>query len=214
MPPKPPRQPAYASLPGQMSVQWPVWVRCFPGQVALPAIAIGLLLVLLVCILIFAGVKGFAPAAALVAVMYRLWQRLERAYARIRRQFTGGCVNPARVVAPDMIAVYTDLSNRGGGDSWPAIKIVRQPLSKAPGRPPRVGDRLAAVSLYQGFNPNKPYWDDFSPIAANCVTANEADVQRLMANLDREEGEWENLDRYLSQVPTQTRPGLYPMRKA
>ena len=170
-------------------------------------------LVLAVCILIFTGAKGLVPTAALLIVIYRLWQRLERAYARIRRQFNGGCVNPARVVAPDMIAVYTDLSNTGGGDAWPAIKIVHQPLRRAPGRPLRVGDPLAAVSLYKGSNPNKPHWDDFLPIAANCVTADETDLLRLRANLDAERGEWENLARYLSQVPTQTRPGLSQMRK-
>ncbi len=212
MPPQQPRPQAYASLPGQMSVQWPVWVRCFPGSVALPATLILILLALLVCLLIFTGAKGLIPSAALVAVIYRLWQRIERAYARVRRQFNGGCVNPARVVAPDMIAVYTDLSNSGGG-FWPSIKIVRQPLSRSPGRPPRVGDRLAAVSLYGGSMSSKPYWDDFFPIAANCVTADEADLRRLMANLDAEAGEWDNLDRYLSKVPTQTRPGLYRLQK-
>lgn len=213
MPPKTPRPQAYASLPGQMAVQWPVWVRCFPERVALPAAGIVVLLILAVCLLVFNGAKGLAPTAFLAILIYRLAMRLERAYALVRRQFLGGCVNPARVIGPDLIAVYTDLS-KTEGDAWPVIKILPQPLSRAPGARLRVGDRLAAVALYKGAAPQKPHWDDFVPIAANCVTADEGDLKRLMAGLDAEAGEWENLDRYLGQVTTPTRPGLYRMRQA
>jgi hypothetical protein len=212
MPSQSTRPQSYASLPGQMDVQFSVWARCFPGQIALPVAGVVLLLALGIGSLIFSGEKGMAPAAIVCLLIYRIWRSVMRPYKRIQRQFQGGCVTPARVVAPNMIAVYTDLSTNSQNGSWPAIKILTQPLGKAPGRALQVGDRLAAVALYKG-TANKPHWDDFFPVAANCVTADEVALQRLLADLDAEDGEWENLDRYLGDVVTKTRPGLYLMRR-
>ena len=56
-----------------------------------------------------------------------------------RWQALYGDVNPAIVVStePFLVAVSTDLTT--GGDSYPAIKVLRQPLQRMTGGPPQLG---------------------------------------------------------------------------
>ena len=151
------------------------------------------------------AVTSYVVAAALARLLW--WMAV-----RIQEHFIHGCANPAVVVSmtPPLVAVSGDLTLRRG-DHWPVVKIIAQPLDRVRGPRPKVGDRLATVALYYGFY-NKPHWDNFFPIVANCVTDDEETLRELMSRLDSEEGAWEELEAHLKQVPTPYRPGLYWIR--
>ena len=207
----------YASLPGQVKVDLLVWMRCFPKQ-SLPGLAcLGLVAALPIVFLVAApaGAWGIAAfSSVLIAAQgHALWQKA----TKIKEQFRHGCTNPAWVVyvSPYLIAVYSDLGMREG-DSWPVIKIVRMPLEKVRGRRLRVGDRLPTVSLYYGFY-SKPHWDDFDPIAVNCVTDDDRVVRDALWRLERRDDEdaWGEMEKCWALVPEPMRhqPGLYWMRQ-
>lgn len=187
-----------ASNPGRTAVQWPVFIRCFSRWfIIFPAVIVG------------------AGLLALTTQDNRLWIISLSVFvigllgiARTRSQFNLGCVNPTQVVGKDpyLIAVYTDLTT--GGETYDVVKILKHPLHKMTGGPPQVGQRLASVALYQG-DIHKAHWDDFDPVAVNCVTASRADIERTLNSIPADE--WECLEEGLKQVPQPYRPGLYPV---
>ncbi len=124
----------------------------------------------------------------------------------IQDKFLYGCINPALVVShsPYLVAVSTDLSL--GGTSYPAIKILQQPLDKIKSGLPPINTRLATVALYFGSY-SRPHWDDFFPVVVDCVTNDKADIDRTIAKIDRET--WTDLQDGLRQVKTPLTPGLY-----
>jgi hypothetical protein len=125
---------------------------------------------------------------------------------RLREHFLYGCVNPAIVVShkPPLIAVSTDLST--GGSCYPVIKVLTHPLWRMAGGRPPVGTRLATVALYEGSG-QSGHWDDFDPIAVNCATSEQKEVERVLAGIPS--SEWDDLEQGLAQVPRPYQPGLY-----
>jgi hypothetical protein len=206
-----------AYLPGRLPVQMDVYRRCFPIEAyvmpfVLTVAGAGLIMTA-VALPIEAAARGaywpvkFVLFTAGVGATL-LWRGLKM-LTGVREHFDHGCVTPAVVVSenPYLIAVYTDLSTYHGM-SWPVIKIEAQPLEKARGPRPAVGDRLPTVSLYYG-NARQSHWTTFKPIAAACVTDDAAQVERLLAALDAHPDTWRKLERYLPQVPRPFEPGQY-----
>ena len=103
-----------------------------------------------------------------------------------------------------------------GGDAWPVVKILRQPLGRAHGPRLQVGDRLPTVALYQNLKPTAPYWSDFFPTAVACLTDDADAVREAMRRLEVNEfgpDHWERLAENLALVPKPYKPGLYWMRQ-
>ncbi len=198
----------FASLPGQLTVQYPVWMRCFPAKTVPQLLLLALLLAGAAGLLLAThSPMGLWPFGLGAAALLR---RLDFKFRLIREHFQHGCLNPGRVVSldPPLIAVHTDLSHTAG-QSWPAVKVLPQPLGRARGARPRVGDRVATVALYHGSR-RRPHWGDFSPIAVQCVTDDAGAVQRALDRLSADPDDvWAALDRGLAAVPTPTTPGLY-----
>ncbi len=208
--PPPSDMQAYASLPGNITVNPLVWMRCFPAKTVPPAVLIALLIGLAVSLVVVNhSAAGVLPIGALCLYLGR---RLNAQYRLMERKCSFGCLNPAKVVSvnPYLIAVYSDLTTRSG-DFWPVIKIIRQPLERAAGPRLKEGDRLPTAALYAG-NSQKPHWNDFYPVAVNCVTGNAREIEGALSRLDADpDALWQELDHYLAQVPTPTQPGLYWM---
>lgn len=106
---------------------------------------------------------------------------------------------------PYRVAVYTDLSTMSGV-SHPAVLVMdAKELVHAPGGPPKVGDRLAAVSLYSG--PAKDgAWRGFSPTLVVAVTRNAADIARVNASIS--EDDWAEVEQAVVELGD-VKPGLY-----
>ena len=206
-----PRPATRASLPGKLkAVDNLLWMRCFPNETALPISLIAILALLGLALIGSIGLQA-APALIFFAVpILLLWKRVQKAQRQVLRHFQNGCICPAEVVSlsPLLVAVSTDLS-KGGDERWPVIKILRQPLERVPGRRFGLGDPLVAVALYHNSAPNSPHWEDFSPIVADCVTADERELARMRAALDAEPGEWNELTRNLATVGLPLKPGLH-----
>jgi len=200
----------FASLPGCLSVQYPAWVRCFPARTVPQMLLLALLLLGALGVLLATAAHsplGLWPFGLGAVALVR---RLDFKFRLIREHFLHGCLNPGRVVSldPPLVAVYTDMTHTPG-QSWPAVKVLRQPLNRARGAQPRLGDRVATVALYHGSR-RRPHWDDFSPVAAQCVTDDQGAVRRALARLDADPDDaWAALDRALALVPTPAAPGLY-----
>ncbi len=196
-----------ASTPGQFRPNFFVWVRCCPGQAAftvLPAVFfMGLLALAFFKSGASSGIWGLAALSGLGAAarLNTFWQKCAQ-----------GDVNPAIVVStqPCLVAVSTDMS-KNAGDTWPVIKILPQPLARAWGKAPQIGDRLPMVSLYEQ-RVNSPHWDDFSPVAIACLTGDADMVREAMRRLSANEfgpDHWQRLSDSLARVPQPYRPGLY-----
>jgi hypothetical protein len=191
---------ALASNPGALDVQplafacsFPRWPLLFSAAAIAGAAAAVLL-----------HWAFWAIALVLLAAAFFLWLRVEE-------HFLHGCVNPAVVVStkPYRVAVYTDLTK--GWKPCPAIKVLDQPLARMTGRPPREGDRLATVALYQrGAAPD--HWVDFHPIVIDCVTRSRRDIARVFRSLSEED--WRLVEEGLQQVESPSRRGLYPLDPA
>lgn len=202
-----------ASLPGRVKVSLLVWGRCFPKETLPRLVRLALAMAVPLVFVIAApssawGIVAFS-LVLIAAQAFALW----REATCVQEHFKYGCLNPAKVVSvsPYLIAVYGDLGLQEG-DSWPTIKILSQPLEKVRGRRMQNGDRLATVSLYSGYH-NRPHWEDFDPIAVNCVTDDESQIRDALLRLNQVNTEgWDDLERFLALLPKPYKPGLYWMR--
>ncbi len=219
-----------ASLPGNISASALVWLRCFP-QAYIP----NLLLAVVFAIIPF--VIFLYPPSRMqgVYIVCGIWGALNLLsplgkFSATRRCCRNGSLCPAVVVSvnPPLIAVSTDLS-KSAEESWPALKILRQPLRAVSGPPLQIGDRLPAVSFYlsrsamatsasraTGLNlgaSDKPYWYDFSPVAVPCITDDPAVIQKAMQRLTESGDLWAELQAGLAQVPQPYRVGLYRLNR-
>lgn len=131
---------------------------------------------------------------------FKYWQR-------VRDQFIAGCVNPGQVlsVRPPLVAISTDLTQ--GGHSYSVVKVLHAPIQRMAGGTPVVGQQLAAVSFYEGAEPELDRWTDFQPKLAACVTADEREVKRVMKSIDKDD--WDELAEAILQLPEPPEPGLY-----
>ncbi len=215
----------HASNPGNLHIDYLYWIRSFPDkpiQLILPLTILVFLAFLTNWIFGFAffgvlreGKSLHSLPSALLAIalfniffgigIFRLLKKLIFLAIRIREHFLYGCVNPGVVVAlnPPLVAVFTDITT--GKVPHHTIKILPQPLKWMKKGVPPVGTRLATVALYEG-NLHAGRWNDFHPVVIDCVTGNQADIQRVLQNIP--DWEWEQLYIGLGYLRT-TKPGLY-----
>lgn len=189
---------ARASRPGELQVELLHHCRCFPRFT-------------LICSLLLLGFGWLAiqghPVAwvPVVLVAALMWLAVKRAQS----QFQRGDLNPGKVVSvsPYRVAVFADM--RYGGPSYPAIKVLPQPLEKQPGAPPKLGEYVAVVATYHPPTDNG-HWNDISPVAVQCATSSVAEIRRALGRLDQ--GDWRDLEEGLSQLANPAAPGLYPVQ--
>jgi hypothetical protein len=132
-------------------------------------------------------------------------------WIRVKEFFVHGDSNPGLVIhlQPTLVAVVTDLGNRGG--AYPAIKVFRTRLRRSMGERIEPGTRLATVALYsRGTDPNAPHWTDFDPRPLECATGNPQVIHRVFDLYSR--GEWRRLEACVERLPSPA-PGLYRLRE-
>ena len=123
-----------------------------------------------------------------VAVLFGLATILY--WVQIADYFRCGCLCPAVVVSPErqLVAVYTDLGSNH--ESYPAVRVIRQPMRRMKGGMPPKGTRLAAVALY-ARGKSTEHWETFNPTIVNCATRNESKIARAMKSIPQDE--WDAL---------------------
>jgi hypothetical protein len=192
----------FASIPGNIDLQFLRYIRYFPWAVAIPG---GLALITIACAFVF-GFKqpwtglaaiGLAAILAQLALLYRDGQT----------HFRHGCVNPAIVIRtnPLVIAVYSDLST-SDENFHPAVKVMRHPRLRSDQF--QAGDRCATVSLYSG-NFAKPKWKNFNPLLVNVATDDMEVVAISMARIP--EDEWIILEDFIRRSASPIKCRLYPL---
>jgi hypothetical protein len=187
-----------ASNPGRLYVDVLHFFRCHLGPLGVIAGAFVL----------------WAIATPFIPMMHGLWWIpllifpviIWTQVSEIKQKMSSGDICPAVVTGqfPYRVAVYTDLT--AGGGSHPAVFVMDAAnLKYAAGGPPAVGDRLAAVSLYQG-PPRGGAWQGFTPTLVDAVTRNAADITRVTGSIN--DDEWAALDRAVAELGD-VEPGLY-----
>jgi hypothetical protein len=184
-----------ASNPGRLKVQWLKCVTSFP---VMPIVFVVLLIISLIL--------GLAYRPAIFIVAAGLVLTAAREFKMMQVKFISGCVNPGVVVStsPYLVAVYTDLAKQGG--FRPAVKIIRQPLGRMTGGAPALGARVATAALYYGGGSDA--WRDFVPVVVNCVTSNQADINRMTRSISA--NDWRDLDQALASL-NDNRKGLHTL---
>ena len=185
-----------ASNPGRIQVQFVKYWSCFPTW---PTIWFVSTLLFLMVGLVFKAMLVVAALCAILMVMY---------WIRVREHFTHGCALPGIIlsVEKELVAFCTDLST--GSGEYPAIRILRQPLSKMAGGPPRKNQRVVGVAVYEPSPTQDDHWATFHPKVVNCVTSDVAAIQECFKSIDDEN--WQELITYLDQIPRKTE-GLHPL---
>jgi hypothetical protein len=189
-----------ASNPGRLNVEWLVYHRCFPAG------AIRLAVRLTFAIIALAVAGGLLGHPWIVLFWLPLLWVVVVYVVHVQEHFAHGDTNPAVVVGRNLVAVYTDLST--GRIAYPVVKVLHQPLARGAGGHPPLGARLAAVSLYGGFQ-GAVAWSDFFPVAVSCVTSDHAERDRLLASIPREQ--WDLLACGVTRLTSPPKPGLYPL---
>ena len=185
-----------ASNPARLKVDWGKALASFPQPLflALVPMVIG----------IYGLATGQVPAVLFVIgpVVYLL-----AVMVVIHLKFARGDVCPAVVIAenPWLVAVAADMGT-DGSRSRPAVKIIRQPLGRMTGGPPRIGMRLAAAALYKRARHGE--WDDFMPTVVNCMSNDPAQIDYVFHSIT--ETDWQMLDASLKRV-SDKRAGLYKL---
>lgn len=185
-----------ASNPGQIEVQFVKYWSCFPKW---PTIWLLSTLFFLAVGIIFKAVLVLAIICGVLMVLY---------WTRVREHFRHGCALPGIVlsVEKELVAFCTDLSM--GSGEYPAVRILRQPLSKMTGGPPRKNQRVVGVAVYEPSPDQDDHWATFHPKVVNCVTTDPAAIQECFNSID--EADWQELITYLDQIPRKTE-GLHPL---
>jgi len=192
-------------------------VRCFPlaSLQHRLRIAIGLTLLVagLTVVASFNKYDGVGLAAGgLVMAAVNVYKMLNGNYRFAREQFQYGCANPGVVVSVDpyLVAVHTDLT-QGGGEEWPVVRIIPQPLEKTSQARFAVGDRVVGVAFYGGDEKlSRRHWVNFNPIVANCVTDDQYALRELYNRMEPKD--WQDMEKYVAMLPRPYIPGLYWMR--
>lgn len=192
-----------ATNPANLCVNYPHYLRCYPRDVWLIALFLVFVPILIGLAIYYQSV---APLFICLGFLVLWGGFIAFFWSEVRDHFRHGNVNPAVVVSDDpyLVAVYTDMTM--GAGSWPAIKVLRQPLERMTGGPPTLGQRLATAAMYTG-HPLLGHWSDFDPRVVNCATCNTDDIQRVLASIPPDE--WDALDAGLRTIVYPKRPGLY-----
>ncbi len=185
-----------ASNPGQINVHVFKYWSSYPFW---PTIWFGSTLTFLVGGLLWLPLLIGAIICGLLMGLY---------WTRVREHFRHGCALPAIVLSVDqqLVAFLTDLST--GEGSYPAVKILQQPIQKMTGGTPKKNQRLVGVALYEASPSQNDHWATFHPKVANCVTTDEQAIQRTFETIA--ESDWQELVDALAKIPRKT-AGLHPL---
>lgn len=188
-------QDTFATNPARLDLSFAYWLAANPRHIAFYAAAGLIGLVLLV-------VKWQVGVALLIAGGIAFW----RTRQDMRRKFVIGDVCPGVVLSAEkgLVAVLADLK-AATNVARPALKILKQPLSKIKVYALQDGMRVAAVSEYYG-NVQETTWKNFFPEVIPCSVHDEAENQRMLDSIP--EAQWQALDQHLAQIP-EPNPGLY-----
>ena len=183
------RNGAYASNAGLIRIQWAKYLECFWQEPLVTAVCVGIGIVAFILydqankqLVAPPLAVGIGMLIAVGVVFFRLYQKKEHLWH--------GCLCPAVVVSqrPFLVAVATDLTL--GHGSYPAVKVIRQPLGQMTGGAPAVGTRLATVSVYYAGD-GATRWQDFEPVVINCVTTDEKEIREALDSIP--DDEWQLL---------------------
>jgi hypothetical protein len=126
-----------------------------------------------------------------------------------KQKYFSGNVCPGLVLSArhNLVAVYTDLAT-SESLAFPAILILKQPLSRLATGPARDGMRVATAALYLG-SVKESAWKGFWPEVIDCVERDPDEITRVLGSISEEE--WQMLDLLLAQVP-EAKEGLHRIR--
>lgn len=181
---------AQASNPGQINVQFLKYWSCFPLW---PTIWMVSTLMFLLVGMFLKPLLGLSAVCGILMVFY---------WIRVREHFRHGCALPGIILSAEhqLVAFCTDLST--GDGHYPAVRILRQPLNKMTGGPPKNNQRVVGVAIYEPSPTQDNHWATFHPKIINCVTNNENEIQQTFRSIG--ESDWRELTNYLQRIPRKT----------
>lgn len=128
-------------------------------------------------------------------------------------QFRYGCISPSVVVdkTNGIVAAFTSLT-AAGDIPKPVIKLFTEKLHLIVDKDVHNGERLASVALYtpDSQNPTSPYWKDFTPLVADCFSADSRACETALNSMN--DACWECLFRGLEQIEDKSKTGLYHVK--
>ncbi|MBN1516507.1 DUF3239 domain-containing protein [Candidatus Sumerlaeota bacterium] len=202
----------YASNPGMLEVNISYYLKCYHpwGNWLLWSLTILIPLAIAAASWLFthAPKDPMKTSQSVAAILGGITMPLGFAFTYIRQirdKFRNGDIVPGIVVGDDLVAVRANLSK--DENQYPAVKILRQPLSRSCHRPPAIYDRVAAIATYKEGDPESPHWRDFYPQVVQCCTKNEKEIERVFQSIPQ--GEWDALERCLQRLPDKTAIGLH-----
>ncbi len=132
-------------------------------------------------------------------------------WSSIAGWFQRGDVCPGAIVSVEPLLVATLADLTAGDGAYPAVKIRREPAKHWPGDAAKVGRPVPCVARYDGA-PGAAHWSNVHPRAAQCATADENELKRLLSEIDKQR--WAALQAAIRQLPKPIRPGLYRLDPA
>ncbi len=190
-----------AANPGLVRVDFALYWRCFPIWGTLWVLALPFALYLPIVLYPGYWQAWCVGGGALLANLVYWFQ--------VRMHFWSGNIVACRMISesPVLFGALTDL-NKDGDVPIPALRVFRQSLGQISGMPPRMGDRCAAIALYQREkDPTARTWKTFDPKLASSATTDEDEVLRVLGSVP--ESDWEELDVALRAVGQPFRKGLH-----
>ena len=184
------KQDAHASYPGR------VRVNMFRYMVFYPRWPIGIGIVLLIT-----GLATFLLHKYFVVLFALTFLFAVIGWRQIKGRYISGCLNPAKIISfsPPLLAVASDFTH-SPKQSWPAIKILRQPIESVLGPNAQVGDRVPTVAYYtNGPDNSAEHWGDITPDLVAAGTSDPSEIQRTLGEITEER--WSMLDQGLAQIP-------------
>jgi hypothetical protein len=147
---------------------------------------------------------AFGLLAIATYANYRWW-------SLSRRWFYSGDVCAGAIIStePLLVAAMNDLTT--GEGSFPAVKISREPAKRFAAETLKVGRPVACVAMYDG-SIGDGCFTNFHPRAAQCATSDDAEIKRLLAEIDKPR--WAALQAAIRQLPKPLQPGLYRLPSA
>lgn len=111
------------------------------------------------------------------------------------------CAGRVVSINPLHVAFFTDLTT--GRQSFPVIKIVKPPIKKTfDNKILQVGDRLAAVALYQPSRTDVRRWSDFDPKPVQCYTFDTIQIKNATSRIPQEL--WDELENGIRLIGEKT----------